>query len=105
MISTTTLFRMKREVEDALRNYVIDKAHVGDDYHVARVWLSQIFGIGYRDIEIANQIATWARGGSTLALIQLLSHVKYDDSLLVHFNAFSLLDTISIKFKKQGHDS
>lgn len=92
------LHALSNKFDEALKCYVIQRDEVDDSYYVAKVFLSELAEKSYKNTELRNEFGKWLKHGSTIRLKNVLRHVKYNDSNLVHFNAFALIDTVHAYF-------
>lgn len=88
------LYALSCKFSEALKYYVIEREEVDDEYYQAKVFLSDLADKSYRNKELLNEFGKWLKHGSTIRLKNVLRHVKYNDSNLVHFNAMCLIDTV-----------
>ena len=63
-------------------------------YCVAIGFLKELHEKSFNNIEICKLFGDWLKEGGTLRLKEVLKFSSYKESNLVHFNAFSLLDTV-----------
>jgi hypothetical protein len=81
----------------AIKDYALQNNEVNRNFHVAIKFLVDLTEKSYHNIDLRNEFAKWLEKGSTIKLRNLLCHVGYKDSGNVHFNAFTLIDTVHRK--------
>ncbi len=68
-------------------------------YYTALNFLDDMSAIAWKDAEYMADFIDWLNGKGTQDLQLLLrSVVRYNPTILIHFNAFDLLDTTSLHF-------
>ena len=87
---------LNNKINEALKYYVLRNDYVDDKYYVAKMFLSEISELGYRNAGIRNLAGDWLKKGGTLRLQQVLKFTSYNYSLL-HFNAMSLIDSVRVR--------
>lgn len=92
------LYSLSNKFDEALKCYVIQRDEVDEIYFVSKVFLSDLAEKSYKNKELRNEFGQWLKHGSTIRLKNILRHVKYNDSNLVHFNAFALIDSVHACF-------
>lgn len=80
---------------DKLKSYSLKNKDAS--YTQANVFLNLMARKAEVNSSYAQNLESFVVGGSTLLLLDILEAVGYDNSSLSQFNAFSLLDTVSIK--------
>lgn len=91
------LFFLKQKFDEKLLDYVIKNNVDAKQYSIATNWLDYLMQNSYSLRGLRNLLIEWLQNGGTLKLKELLTYTHYDDKNLTEFNAFALLDTVSIK--------
>ena len=76
--------------------YCFDKKEDSKIYHTGLNWLEFIQNKALGNLEYMSMVADYLFTPGTTKLQKILSKM-YDENNLIHFNAFSLIDTISTK--------
>jgi hypothetical protein len=63
----------------------------------ANIFLDEISIRAFKSHSFRRMVYNYVKNPSTIELKNILSKVGYENDLLLHFNAFTLIDTISIK--------
>jgi hypothetical protein len=77
--------------------YVMERKEVSSKYFVAISLLQDLFSKSYGNMMLRKETGEWIKLGGTLRLKKLLAHTRYNEDDLIHFNAFALLDQVSIE--------
>ena len=67
-------------------------------FHIGLNWLEFIQNKALGNVEFTTKVANYFYEPGTIKLQKILSEI-YDENNLIHFNAFSLIDTVSTKIK------
>ena len=81
---------------NTLYSYVIKTDNVNNSYYLARVLLNEMSEKAFKDKLYLQIVCKWFNGGGTLDLMKALFFTTYDSNNLIHFNAMSLLDSVSL---------
>lgn len=82
--------------EKALKNYAITHKENNAIYTTALKLLSEIDNHAFYNAEYLADVTKWFNHGSTLLLINLLEKTSYNSNNLIHFNAMTMLDTVTL---------
>lgn len=93
-------FRLSDLFKKALDAYVLENDCVNDIYYMAKVFLGGINQKAYRDKEYCTLCIKWLSKADTILLKDLLEITKFNDSNLIHYNAFDLMDSVSLKINQ-----
>lgn len=96
----SAFFSLIQTFKKSVDNYAIDNNQLNDYYFVAKNWLDSISEKCSEFPEYKELVGVWLQKGGTLMLKDLLVEVNYKDSDLVQFNAFDLLDSVSLSFQQ-----
>lgn len=76
-----------------IESYVIEKQQANKAYALSKIFFSQLSSKAFASSEFCDLAVTLLRKKSSLSLKELLRFTTYNESILSHFNAFSLIDT------------
>jgi len=88
------LHTLSNKFNEALKHYAIRNDSVNNEYFLARVFIDKLTEKSFKNKELRNEFGKWLKYGGTIRLKNVLRHVKYDDSELIHFNAMCLIDAV-----------
>jgi len=89
------ILTMKYDFMSKLNAYVLKNNEVTPAYYVAKIFVADLLRRSYRNNYIRLKLGGWFKSKSTLELKDLLLYTEFNDSDLIHFNAFSLLDSVA----------
>lgn len=80
------------------KSYSLELDSINSSFYTALKWLLELQAKGMENIKARNKFAYYIETGSTIYLKTLLANYC-NESNLIHFNAFALIDSCRGKFK------
>lgn len=91
-------FKLSTAFEEALCRYIhTNDAPYDDSYYQAKSFLHEIDKKAYKDEKFCESAGKWLKNRGTLRLMKLLKSTGYDSGDSVHFNAFALMDSTTLR--------
>ena len=78
-----------------MSNHYFDSTCSDCTYNQAIVFLQKLVDSSKLNTELNNKFALWIINGGTILLIDILEIIGYKSKMLIHYNAFDFLDTVS----------
>lgn len=88
------LYPLFLDFDKHIEDLALKNDDVSNSFYLAKNFLSEIFSKAYRDKDICSWFLSYLSGkGSTVLLKDILATTAFNDTDLLHFNAFFLIDT------------
>lgn len=90
------IFSLQKALLKNLDAYALKRNEVDAHYHTAKQFLKRLAEKSFKDIKTRNDYGKWLKNGRTIDLMEALENIGYDSKDLSQFNAFALLDSVSL---------